>query len=62
VPQAQIDFYTNGRDDRWVLPNFYYRKRFSTTVDSEVVTMDIVFIDTAILAPELYNFVGGTLD
>ena len=51
-PQAQIDYYEHKRDKRWIMPSHFYSKTFSTPNTNDEI-LQIIFIDTPILAPEL---------
>lgn len=51
-PEAQIDYYKNRRDDRWVMPSHLYSQAWQIPGSSEY--LEIVFVDTDILYP------GGT--
>jgi tartrate-resistant acid phosphatase type 5 len=49
-PEAQIDYYTKKRDNRWIMPKHCYTESWKLS-DSSSDTLEIIFIDTAILAP-----------
>jgi len=45
---AQIDFYNDHLDKRWIMPDYWYTKNFTVAEGS---VMEVVFIDTVLLAP-----------
>jgi Calcineurin-like phosphoesterase len=48
-PQAQIDYYNNKRDNRWIMPDHSYNAIYP--MDSLNHTVEIIFVDTSILCP-----------
>ena len=46
--QGQIDFYTNHRDSRWVMPAYWYDQQWH--LEGSNTTLHMVFIDTVILS------------
>jgi hypothetical protein len=49
-PQAEIDYYHQSIDSRWIFPDYQYTKSWSIPGSSK--TMEIVFINTVTLCPE----------
>jgi tartrate-resistant acid phosphatase type 5 len=49
-PQAQIDYYHQGRDTRWTFPDYQYTKTWNIPYSTR--TLQIVFINTVTLCPE----------
>jgi tartrate-resistant acid phosphatase type 5 len=49
-PQAQIDYYHNKRDGRWVMPDHSY-SILRELNDINGTTVEIIFIDTPMLCP-----------
>jgi hypothetical protein len=50
-PKYQIEYYYEGRDTRWMMPDFQYSKVWPIPGSSK--TLEIVFIDTPRLCPEV---------
>jgi len=52
--QGEIDYYKNHRDDRWVMPDYWYTQVFH--LEASNITVEMVFIDTVILSgdPPVY--------
>lgn len=51
-PQAQIDYYVNKRDNRWIMPAHSYNLLQNITLSNgTIITTEIIFIDTPILCP-----------
>lgn len=53
-PQAQIDYYLEHQDNRWTMPAHFYSKTFllvNCPVNDASCHLEIIFIDTSILAP-----------
>lgn len=48
-PFAQIEYFMKRIDDRWTMPDHFYSKVFP--IGKSEATVEIVFIDTVILAP-----------
>lgn len=55
-PMAEVEYYRQHRDHRWVMEDYYYTKIFD--VDAET-TLQIVFIDTVVFAEA--TFIKGML-
>lgn len=51
--QGEIDYYLNKRDSRWYFPSFYYSQTIS--LPSSTATLQLVFIDTVLLADASTN-------
>lgn len=45
--QGEIDFYKNKRDNRWIMPDYWYTQVF--TIPGTSSTVEVVFIDTILL-------------
>jgi len=51
VAQAQIDYYLNKRDTRWILPDYYYSVEIP--IGDGITKLQLVVIDTILLDPDL---------
>jgi hypothetical protein len=52
VPQSEIDFYKQQVDHRWVFPDYQYTKKWIIP-NSGGKTLEIVFVNTVALCPEV---------
>lgn len=58
TPQSEIDYYKQGMDSRWTFPDYQYTKKW-TIPNTGGKTLEIVFVNTVALCPEVLTAVLG---